>query len=596
MADPQAPVDDPSTGAAVSAPETVISLDRDPYADTAPAPARRRPLPLILASVVAVVLLLGVGAYAVYRFAFGDGRRAEELVPASAGLFATIDLETGLEQQLKLFRLAQKAPRADGDGARQRDEALGELLKRIGLDGVDVDRDVLSWLGRRAGIAMWLDGGQPYVLITAASTDSGKAGTGLTRLRDGVKDASLGFVARDGVVLVAIGEKDGQRAADRAFAEAQRAPLAEAQPFAADRAWLEGDQLAVIWADLAAYQEVTTAGLRAGMTEAEQQEVLGGTPKAQGRLIVGVRATGTGLEARYRTFGAQTPAPAAHDAVAKLGALPGDTNVGVVARLPQGLAAQANTVTSPYQAVLGLVMMQAMATATAGEEVDLSALEELENGPTPGPGEPESLGPDLTKAEQKELARLLSKDPEELTEAEARRAEELMGLPEGVLTDQGGLDGPEGAGSMTDPFGMFAALDGAAVSVAARFGQGQDPAVRVTAEARDAAGAGRLADLLGGGLAGPTAGPKGGLTTTTAGNVVTATTAGYTPGSGTLAERPTFQQAVAGAPAGTDLAVYLDLANLLPQDQRERLPFEALAVLQGSDGGDQTGVIRLIMR
>ncbi len=593
MADPQAPVDDPSTGAAAAAPGTVISLDRDPYADAAPAPARRRPLPLILASVVAVVLLLGVGAYAVYRFAFGDGRRAEELTPASAALFVAIDLDTGLEQQLKLLRLAQKAPQGAGDGAAQRDKALGELLKNLGLDGVDVDRDLMSWLGRRAGVALWMDGDKPYVLITAASTDSGKAGTGLTRVRDGVdKGTSMGFVARDGVVLIALGEKDGQQAADRAFAEAQRTPLADAASFAADRGWLEGDQLAVVWADLPRYQAATTALMTAGMTEAEQK-LVGDTPTSQGRLIAGVRATEHGLEARYRTFGAQNPAPVLRDAVAKLGALPGDANVGVVAQLPQGLATQASGPASPYQALLGLALTQTMFSGPdgmdLGEEVDLSELE------TPPPGEPEPLEPDLTEAEERELEALMVKGVDKLTDAERKRAEKLLGLPPGTMAGLGELDGPVGTGGMTDPMGMFAALDGVTVSVAARFGEGSEPAARITAEARDAAGAKKLADLFAefGTMAGE---KRDGLTATASGNVVTATTAGYAAGTGTLADRPAFQQATAGAPAATDVALYVDLASLLPKDQRDRLPFEALAILQGTDGGDQTGVIRLIMR
>ncbi|GAA1411662.1 hypothetical protein [Catellatospora coxensis] len=104
MADPQAPVDDSSTGASAFTPApadpaaaaepaaahagtgepgAVITLDREDTAAPEQPPARPRSVRVLVAAAVAVALLLGVGGYAVYRFVFGDGRRAEEFTPAS---------------------------------------------------------------------------------------------------------------------------------------------------------------------------------------------------------------------------------------------------------------------------------------------------------------------------------------------------------------------------------------------------------------------------------------------------------------------------------------------------------------------------------
>ncbi|MEU7821097.1 hypothetical protein [Catellatospora sp. NPDC049133] len=607
MADPQAPVDDPSTGASAFTPApgdptvagsaeptavhvgepgtaAVITLDRDESAAPVEALARPRSVRVLVAAAVAVVLLLGIGGYAVYRFVFGDGRSAEEFTPASVVAFASVDLEVGLEQQLKLLKLSAKTPKdTGGDTAEQRDKAMAELLRGLGLTGVDVDRDLLSWLGHRVGVSFWLDDGQAYALITASSTDSADAEAGLGRVRAGLKTASLGFVVRDGVALIAIGEKNGQQAAEKAFAEAQRAPLATAAQFSADRAWLQGDQLAVVWADLARYGDAVTTAIQAGMT-AEEKEMFGlaapedAKPKEQGRFIAGVRATDHGIEARYRTFGSNATPAGLRDAVTKLGALPADTHVGVVAQLPRDLSAAADAPGSP----LGLLMALAMTgmTTDISDQVDVGGAlgEPSPTGVVETPEIPQ--GPELTPAEQAELNALMEKGFDKLTPAELERVEKLLGMP-GLGLDDGPLGG-------VSPFGALPALDGAVLSVAVRTKAQQDPGVRIVAEALDAAAAGKVVELL-------TDLGLSGLTATAEGNVVTATTTGYTPGGGTLAGQEAFQHAVADAPAATGLAVYVNLAELLPAAERARTPFGALVLLQGVDGGDQTGVLRLVM-
>ncbi|GAA1411665.1 hypothetical protein ACFQZ4_31155 [Catellatospora coxensis] len=109
----------------------------------------------------------------------------------------------------------------------------------------------------------------------------------------------------------------------------------------------------------------------------------------------------------------------------------------------------------------------------------------------------------------------------------------------------GERDGPLGG---ANPFGSLAALDGAVLSVAVRTKAQQDPAVRIVAEALDAASAGKLVELL-------TGMGRSELTATAEGNVVTATSTGYAPGAGTLAGQEAFQHAVADAPADAGAAV-----------------------------------------
>jgi hypothetical protein len=51
-----------------------------------------------------------------------------------------------------------------------------------------------------------------------------------------------------------------------------------------------------------------------------------------------------------------------------------------------------------------------------------------------------------------------------------------------------------------------------------------------------------------------------------------------------------------GAPEGVSMAVYCDLRRIVPPDRGAELGgVSAVAMLVGAEGGDQTGLIRLIV-
>ncbi|MDI1459533.1 hypothetical protein QEZ54_00985 [Catellatospora sp. KI3] len=597
MSDPAAPTDPTSAGApaepvdtgspapAPAEPGAVITLDAT-GAET-PAPTRPRRTPVLIAAVAAVVLLLGVGAYAVYRFAFGDGRRVEEAMPGTAALFASIDLDTGLEQQIRLLQLARDLPgstKGDAD-ADQRDELLTQVLKGMGLPGVDLERDLLSWAGRRAGLSLWQDGGKTYALIAVASTDSDAATAGLGRMREAARkdDGDLGFVVRDGIALIALGSDGTQAAAEKAFAESQRAPLSAAGDFSSDRAWLEGDQLVVVWADMGRVSKLMSELMMGALSaDPELRSGLPDTPQQQGRMILGVRATDSGLEARYRQTGAAKAAPARTDALARLGALPDNSLLGAVVQLP------ADTIDGSSALPLGMSGLSGLSTFLFG-------LPGLTGGMGLDPDEPHPVSvvpstepgvevPELTAAELKELDKLMAKDFDKLTDAERKRVAELLGMPAGAMGEPGGLGSLGGPGSFGPDLDQLAGLNGAQITVSLNKTEPKAE-LRVDVAATTPAAADGLVNLL------ESLGAW--FNATADGSSVTAITPGYVASASPLSAQPAFQSATAGLPANADTALYLDLAAL---GASADLPLRTVVLAQSTENGAQTGTLRLLFR
>jgi hypothetical protein len=650
-ATPADPTATPVDGATAETSAVTIDLDAERVGDAAGAPEVPRRRPRVVALVAAgVTLALMVGVGIGYRVLSGDGRKPEQFTPASVAAFVSIDLDPGIGQQVSLWRLAGKLPKGSGAGEVSSAQGAAErLLTQLNLSGVDVKRDLMSWLGLRAAVSAWTDsGGRTYGLFAALSKDDSAADEALRRLAD---SHDLGFVVKDGTVLIAVGE-DAQRAAQEAADEAARAPLADLAGFRQAREWLADDQVLLVWADLtrAGSMMMGAIGPDSPMPE-EMKEAFVGT------AVLGVRAADDGIEARYRTFGAGRKAAGGADALARLGALPGNSAAGAAVTLADdfgpsrlssfsatglafgglglpllfsGIAAEPTQVVDSFgnlspseRAELDRLMNKDPATLTEAENKRLIELggwgsmdpncglssspqdlsdKELAELTRLGEKDPA----DLTKAERKrfnellgfdpekcglaqpgsapsdedmkELERLMSKDPATLTDAERERYAELTGIDP---TDMGG---PIGAG-----FGdsdLFNALRGASVDVAV-LGGDAEPRLRISATTASTDAAEEFARLLDG------IGTADEFDTTVQGKAVTATSPGFAPDGGTLADVELFRRTMPALP-GSDVAAFVNF-QAMPADGRPDFPLHAIGVIEGVRDGDLIGTARFII-
>jgi hypothetical protein len=558
-------------------------------------------LSVLLGVCLVLVLLAGIGAVVGWRLLSAGARPADNL-PASLAAYAGVDLAPAPDQEARLLELARRLPRSgttsDGrsfDPAKLIDGAIGHH------PGIDVRRDLTSWLGVRFGVGAWLDRhSRPYVLIAAASRDDNAARAGLRRLHDAVTDADLGYLVSDHLVLLAVGNRDAQAAVEAARAEASAHPLAKAAGFLDATRWLGEPQVVLAWMDNARYRDFTAAQL------AQENSPLSGVDSqagpTTGQVIFGVRATGDGLTARFRSSGGDAVGTPVPDALSRLGALPGDSAVAAVARIPAHLAGATANVLDPVGAAFGL-LLRGMVTfgepaATLPGQHQLSAAEQqqldalLSKDPTTLTRDehkrieallgfdPTTLGapmnkptPVLTDAEQQEVQALLDKDPGQLTAADRARLTQLLGFDP---TDMG--HGPDPTSGPTD------AIAGAAITLAVS-GLTGTPTLKAIVEATSAEQAHRLASSFG-----------SRLTITSNGTTVTGTSPGYTDSGGRLADRPLFQKAVAGSPANVYAAVFVDLHRAVPQAQRDKLGgLLAVSLIVGQDHGDAVGIVRLMV-
>ncbi|MFC7479954.1 hypothetical protein ACFQX7_07810 [Luedemannella flava] len=454
------------------------------------------------------------------------------------------------------------------EGAKDGKGFLEAWLKKAGLDGVDVKRDIISWLDKRVAVSLLPNGkDEPYALIAAATNDDAKAVEGLKRVDAAIKDTDLGFVVRDGGALIAIGTRDAQAAATRAADEAARNPLSSSPAFKDAAARLDDDQLLTVWADFGAIGDMVKAVGEKSLVQ------LGDT---SGTLILGVRATTDGFDARYHLTGtsAGTAAAGGGDALAKVAAMPGDTQIGAATKLPDTLAAN-NVASMLFGGLFGFGAFSSFG--------DLSEVERVEPGEEFDPGDMPGF-PGLTEAENKEIKKLLAKDPQKLTKAESDRLDELT---QKMMGSGGGMDYGPDKDFRAETEKYLKALSGAAITVAVTHAPDK-PAARIVAETTSADAAATLKDAVG--SMSPT-----GLVADVQGNTVTATTEGYTAGAGKLGDKPEFQRATAGGPANANTVLYVDLATVAKSDKGDPVPVKTIALVQATTGDTTSGLLRLII-
>ncbi len=337
-----------------------IDLGATDIVDSEPPPAPRKRRRTVIVSGVAAVLIAagGIGAYAGVRAWTGSGIvEPESAMPAATAAFLRVDLKPGYRDQLAFDGLAKKFP---GHG-----ESTTELVTRIERQmltgtGLDYDTDVASWFGQRAGIGIYAGKNhQTTGLIALASNDDAKAKQALGK-QVAAHPGKLGYVVRDGYVLIAVGGTDPQASAEAASAAAATANLADDSGFHDTVAKLPGRNLVVGYADLSkvrpllagAMPGVMVPGAMSLMAPGISGESLpglrgtdaspaGGFPdalaKASGRIAVGASVADDGVEIHVHFDGDRTAAPSITNARLALDALPASTVVGMAARgLPAG--------------------------------------------------------------------------------------------------------------------------------------------------------------------------------------------------------------------------------------------------------------------
>lgn len=157
---------------------------------TAPRGGTRRRWLIVVAAVLA--LAVGGGIYLAVDRLRAKGEQPEVAIPADAYVYVRIDLDPSAGQKIGVVRFLDKLPSESRDAFRElRDgkdpkKSVFDLIKRNSscMSGQDYDRDVGTWLGDRAAVALRPGSSDvPNVLVTVAVNDETAARGYLDKLQ-----------------------------------------------------------------------------------------------------------------------------------------------------------------------------------------------------------------------------------------------------------------------------------------------------------------------------------------------------------------------------------------------------------------------------
>ena len=202
---------------------------------------------LVAGTGLAVVGTAGA-AFALGHYFGGGGAQPEDVLPRNAVAVFKVDLDPSLGQKKAIYDLSKAFPKiaatTKGSGSVS-DDLLSSAVHR-GRSGVDYDRDIKPWLGKRAAFAAVPDNSQDGTSTVAAIqyTDKARAMATLDqqRARDARHPFSFAF-SGDYVILA-----ETQAKADE-YAKAT-SHLADNPAYKKAVGALDGDQVAVGWADV----------------------------------------------------------------------------------------------------------------------------------------------------------------------------------------------------------------------------------------------------------------------------------------------------------------------------------------------------------
>ncbi|MEO6501000.1 MAG: DUF3352 domain-containing protein [Jatrophihabitantaceae bacterium] len=246
---------------------------------------------------VALAAVVAGGAVAAYAYTVlaSSGIQPERVLPANTVAFAKLDLDPAAGQKIAAYRLSTKFP-AVSKGAADMDDAKDAILSEFFDEQSELDytTEIKPWLGDRIAIAAVpnsaSEAGLDPVLVVAY-TDEAKMKAAFSKAARTEHD--FGYVTIDGYALVS----DSQSHAEAVLAGVRRGTLAGAEHYRADLKALDGDQLAVGWADIEAVVTALKAGDRSGAnSRLEGIDRLDTLAAAKSRMIVGAHASSDYLE------------------------------------------------------------------------------------------------------------------------------------------------------------------------------------------------------------------------------------------------------------------------------------------------------------
>jgi hypothetical protein len=239
-----------------------------------------------------------------------------ERLPDSVIAYAEINLDPSFDQSPKVLDLIE----AFGiDEEFESSEDLIELtLEDLDLDGVESDQ-LTSWVGTRGAIGFIGDDlEEASAIVAIASTNDEAAEDGLAAIAEVAGEESVDFVVDDGLAVIVAGAGDVSGKAEDVVEAGRESPLADNERYAADAKWLDDDQLLTVWVDYAAGMDLmtelmdiaATSGASPGtLPESFDTDELMQMYGDYETFVLGVRATGDGVDVRYRGTGGDSDQP-----------------------------------------------------------------------------------------------------------------------------------------------------------------------------------------------------------------------------------------------------------------------------------------------
>ncbi|MEU5156667.1 hypothetical protein [Glycomyces sp. NPDC021274] len=515
-----------------------------------------------VAAILSVVLLAAVGAVVLFKFVLNQGPDPAESFPATATMYVELNLDPSFDQTPKLLEHLQKFE--DLEDYDDTNELIDGFVEESGIEGVDADEDINSWLGRRHGLATWEHDGQTYAVLSLASTDAGAAEDGMAQIRGaaGAEDETFAYSVEDDHVLVVIGETGAADALAAAETEASDQPLAESDQYSEARSWLDEDQLLVHWVDMEAVGDL------AEMTYGTESDAV--KDLYSGHVIYGFSAFDQGFQVTYRMFGDADHLWSGTDGLVETaGDLPA-SDVAVTAYVPENI----DEITQGW----------------LGFFEEFYGVDTAESGPVEAP---------LTDAEYTEYMEL---DAQYWADTLAPEDEDRYYELDARYWAAGTEDEPHAEetygpdfGEMETAVGDFAGLlAGATLSGGGNFGDDEFDveSLHFAAHLADER-AQELQDLI---------------TTWSEGEPLPdgvevdgseLSYAGPATADGTLGEDDRFSDFAANTPAKCSVVAWVDLARAgeeYPSDFEGLEPLSAFAWAHGAEDGDGTGVMRLYLK